>query len=629
MKYRSEIDGLRALAVIPVLLFHAGFSWFKGGYVGVDVFFVISGFLITSIIIDRKYNSPRALIDFYMRRIRRIVPVLYLIILLCIPLAMIVMLPYQILDLSQSVFATTVFSSNILFFIESGYFDIAAKEKPLLHTWSLAVEEQFYIFYPIIMILIWRLKRVYKIACLAFITIVSFALAEYLSTAHPEANFFLLPSRAWELSIGCLIAFFPDNRLKKYSAPISVLGLSMIALSVFTLDSSTPYPSSYTLFPVLGTALILLTTHTECPIAKALSIKPLVFIGLLSYSLYLWHQPLFAYARIHNIGDLNLTWTFSILALTGFLSFLGWKFLETPIRKGAIKTPTLLAGLGGLSIAFLCFGFIGHKTNGYYDYYFSKIPIESRARLVDVKKVGAEKSAYFKRIWNENFEFSDRNTQKILILGDSFAGDIYAAAILNQEKLSGKEFKLIKFDDTCYGDFLGKSNKGISNYNALRCKNELEKQNLSAAIRKADLVVLTNHWEIGTDQNLALLLDLLETMGKKTLVLSADVFQDIPSVLAKTITANIAEEDMPHLIYRSISTPSRKISQTLEKVTQGRDHVKFVNRLALFCNHEKQECTAITETGHVLFYDFGHFTMHGLKTAGEHMIAQQWFDMKH
>ena len=199
MKYRAEIDGLRALAVVPVILFHAGFELFSGGFVGVDVFFVISGYLITTILIEDIDNNRFSIVNFYDRRARRILPALFFVMLVCIPFAWMWMLPNQMNDFAKSLVAVTLFASNILFWRESGYFDAAAEEKPLLHTWSLAVEEQYYLLFPIFLILAWRFGKNRVFWMIVLMAAISLLLSEWGWRNQTTANFYLAPTRAWEL----------------------------------------------------------------------------------------------------------------------------------------------------------------------------------------------------------------------------------------------------------------------------------------------------------------------------------------------------------------------------------------------------------------------------------------------
>ena len=232
MKYRPEIDGLRALAVIPVILFHSGFEIFKGGFVGVDIFFVISGYLITTILIEEIENNRFSIINFYERRARRILPALYFIMLVCIPFAWIWMLPSQIKDFSLSLIAVSFFTSNFLFWRESGYFEALADEKPLLHTWSLAVEEQFYLFFPIFLIVLWRFGKNKVFWIIIFMTFISLVLSEWGWRNKPIANFYLPPTRVWELFSGAIIAFIIQKKGIQKNNFLALIGLFTIIFSI-------------------------------------------------------------------------------------------------------------------------------------------------------------------------------------------------------------------------------------------------------------------------------------------------------------------------------------------------------------------------------------------------------------
>jgi peptidoglycan/LPS O-acetylase OafA/YrhL len=332
LKYRAEIDGLRALAVIPVILFHAGFELFSGGFVGVDVFFVISGYLITTILIEDIESNRFSIVNFYERRARRILPALFFVMLVCIPFAWMWMVPNQFKDFSQSLVAVSLFASNILFWRESGYFGGAAEEKPLLHTWSLAVEEQYYFLFPIFLILTWRFGKNKVFWVIVFFSAVSLLLSEWGWRNKATANFFLFPTRAWELLAGSLAAFIIQKNGVKKNETLSFLGLAAIIFSIFYYSEATPFPSVYALVPVIGVVLLILYADKETLVAKLLSTKAFVSIGLISYSAYLWHQPLFAFTKIIYGVELDSKVTLILIIGTLFLAILSWKYIETPFR---------------------------------------------------------------------------------------------------------------------------------------------------------------------------------------------------------------------------------------------------------------------------------------------------------
>ena len=330
MQYRREIDGLRAVAVLPVILFHAGFSVFSGGYVGVDVFFIISGYLITSILISELEEERFSIARFYERRARRILPALFVVMLACLPFAYMWMFPSQLKDFAQSLVAVVFFGSNFLFWHESGYFAADAEIKPLLHTWSLAVEEQYYIVFPIFLLLAWRFGRNKMFWSVVVIAAISLLLAEWGWRNKPSANFYLAPTRAWELFAGSICAFLTVGRTLKSNNVLSGIGLAAIIFAIFTFDKNTPFPSVYALVPVVGTALIILFGRQGTLVATLLSMRVFVGIGLISYSAYLWHQPLFAFARLGSLTEPSHI-LMAVLAVAALLlAWVTWRWVEQP-----------------------------------------------------------------------------------------------------------------------------------------------------------------------------------------------------------------------------------------------------------------------------------------------------------
>ena len=371
MNYRREIDGLRALAVLPVILFHAGFETFSGGFVGVDVFFVISGYLITTIILTELGQGNFSIVNFYERRARRILPALFLVMLVCIPFAWFWLLPHHFLEFGRSLLAVVFFSSNILFWQESGYFANGASEKPLLHTWSLAVEEQYYILFPLFLVLFWKLGKRSILITLGLVFVSSLALAQWAAYAKPKAAFYLLPTRGWELLIGAFAAFYLSlaNRKdfgKGISEVAGCFGVALIFYAVFAYSKATPFPGFYALVPTIGTVLIILFATQQTTVGKFFGNKVFVGVGLISYSAYLWHQPLFAFAKQLGITEDRKFLFLMLFGVTIFLAYLSWKFVETPFRVAArVSRLVILKVSITFFVGFISISALVEINNGY------------------------------------------------------------------------------------------------------------------------------------------------------------------------------------------------------------------------------------------------------------------------
>jgi peptidoglycan/LPS O-acetylase OafA/YrhL len=336
--YRSEIDGLRALAVIPVVLYHAGFAVFRGGFVGVDVFFVISGYLITGNIYGEMAEDRFSIIDFYERRVRRILPALYLVTIACLPFAWLWLFPREFVDFGRSVVSVCLFASNIFFNGQIDYFTANTQTWPLIHTWSLAVEEQFYLFFPLLLLFSRGLSRRSLILLLAALSAVSLGWADWQSRADPQSDFYLLPTRAWELGLGAVVALIPKAGLaldRRLAEVLALIGLSSLAFAIFCFRPDMPLPGLWSLAPAGGSALLIAfaTARTEC--GKWLGARPFVALGLVSYSAYLWHQPLFAFARFRFAAPEGGLMLFVLSAASFAMAYASWRWVERPFRDRA------------------------------------------------------------------------------------------------------------------------------------------------------------------------------------------------------------------------------------------------------------------------------------------------------
>lgn len=369
MKYRADIDGLRAVAVLAVVLFHADLALFSGGFVGVDVFFVISGYLITGIIAGEIRSGRFSLARFYERRIRRIFPALFVMLACSTAAALLLFMPRELKDYSQSLAAAALSLSNVLFWSEAGYFDAPAELKPLLHTWSLAVEEQFYLLLPLLLMLGARLLRSRWLPLLLPVAAGSFLISLWQVGNTPSAAFFLPPARAWELLLGSLLALGLARPVRHEAARegLAALGLAAILWSVFGFDAQTPFPGAAALLPCLGAALII-HTGGRTRVGRLLSSRPAVFIGLISYSLYLWHWPVLVFARYYAIDPLNPAQLAGVLLLSLALSVASWRFIERPFRRSTLPprqaARRAYAAAAVLSVAAVSAGVMGHLRNG-------------------------------------------------------------------------------------------------------------------------------------------------------------------------------------------------------------------------------------------------------------------------
>lgn len=376
LKYRGEIDGLRAVAVLPVILFHAGFGLFGGGYVGVDVFFVISGYLITTILLSELQAGSFTLVGFYERRARRILPALFVVMLATLPFAWRWLAPGEMQKFCNSLIGVSLFASNVLFWRESGYFDSSAELKPLLHTWSLAVEEQYYVFFPLLLMAAWRLGRRRIAVLLVVLLAASLVVAEWGLRRDPTAAYYLLPTRGWELLVGALAAVVLSARAGAGGALVpprawmgqvaSLAGFGAIAASVFLFDRNTPFPGLYALLPTVGTALVILFATPQTGVGAILGSRFFVGVGMLSYSAYLWHQPLLAFARVRAIGAPSHGLMAALAVASVGLAYLSWRFVERPFRqRRTIPRRAVFVLSGVFLLFFIAVGQGGRMTGGY------------------------------------------------------------------------------------------------------------------------------------------------------------------------------------------------------------------------------------------------------------------------
>ena len=431
LKYRPEIDGLRAIAVFAVVLYHAqitilGNQPFKGGFIGVDIFFVISGYLITSIILKEIVTTGSISFKyFYERRIRRILPALLVVMLVSLPFAWMYLIPSSFIDFSKSIFYSLGFSSNFYFHYSGQIYGAASGLlKPFLHTWSLSVEEQFYILFPITLLLTFKYFRKYLIHILILGFIISLGLAEWTSRNYPSVSFYFLHTRMWELLAGSILAYFEitlghRSNHKILNLILPKIGLLLIILTIIFFKLYFSHPSLYTLVPVLGVCLIIWFSQKDEIITKILSTKLFVGIGLISYSLYLWHFPIFAFARNKNLThtDLDKIW---LIFLSIILSIITYYFIEQPFRQRKNRFK-IIASIILFFISFLVISnFIGIKKDGFKD----RLPeiLQNNLKELSPKLINSDGEVCHHNI--ELCKFNTSSKQKVYIIGDSHIGTL-------------------------------------------------------------------------------------------------------------------------------------------------------------------------------------------------------------
>jgi peptidoglycan/LPS O-acetylase OafA/YrhL len=364
MEYRKDIDGLRAVAVLAVVFFHGRLPGFSGGFVGVDVFFVISGFLITGLIAQDCKAGHFSFVTFYFRRVRRILPALLCIYFVSAALAALVMLPSDMAEFGRSLVSSAAFASNHFFFHLADYFGGPSEQKPLLHTWSLSIEEQFYLIWPPLFVVLVRWRAWWLPYCLGILGAFSLVASAMMVSEQKEAAFFLAPFRAWELLLGASLALLPRHSwISGRGAQIFAgLGVALIVASIVLLDDSQPFPGLLALPACLGTGMLILAGRNDAPlVTRVLSLRPAVAVGLISYSLYLWHWPLLALARYHFDRPLRWTELAVVLGASLLAAVATYRYVEQPARHLKFPFAPRVVGAGVLSLGAVAL--VGHQID--------------------------------------------------------------------------------------------------------------------------------------------------------------------------------------------------------------------------------------------------------------------------
>ena len=457
LSYRPEIDGLRAIAVGAVILYHSKINFlnseiFQGGFIGVDIFFVISGYLITSIILQElKITNDFSFKNFYERRARRILPVLLLVILTSIPFALLILMPGSLVNFSKSVIYSLVFSSNFFFHFSGQIYGAeSGLLKPFLHTWSLSVEEQFYIIFPLIIFFLFKRfnKNIFSFLIVTFF--LSLLIAIWGSKNYPSFYFYALFSRGWEVLAGSLLAYFEQtlgrrSKKKKINFIFPIIGLILILHSFLFFDDTMRHPSLITISPIIGVCLLIWFSNENEIITKILSSKIFVGVGLISYSLYLWHYPIFAFSRITGVIEADAFKKIILASIIFLISILSYFLIEKPARNRKYKFKKILISIILFSSILSIFSFYTIYKDGKINKVNEYIAEQVSSPLHQSKcKFSSDKSNFLDdNFFKMNFDYCKKNLgQFILILGDSHSVDLFNSL----SKTSSKNNFIIGFN---------------------------------------------------------------------------------------------------------------------------------------------------------------------------------------
>ena len=604
IRYRTDIDGLRALAILPVVLFHYGLkNSLPGGFIGVDIFFVISGFLITKNIHDDIHDHRFNIVDFYNRRIRRIFPALFTVLLFCFICSLIIEIPSEARATSRGIFGATFFFSNIMFFNMSDYFNQQMQNNPLLHTWSLSVEEQFYIIVPLFLSLIRSFRERTRSLMLFIAVALSFAASSYEVYHNAPAAFYLMQNRAWELLLGSVLAIggIPKIANKRMLEMLGIAGLGLIVGSIVMLSKKSTFPGPGALAPCLGAVLILYSGAThQTLISRLLSVRPLRFIGLVSYSLYLWHWPIWVFVT-HYFVPSGIS-TVMLLAISFAVAVISWRFIERPFRaKPFLLGPRGTVGVAGAVMALMSvLAFISVPLNHRLWHYTADAT--NILSYMDYKPTKMRRGTCFLETASDSFKIFDISTclhisptqKNYLLIGDSHAADLwYGLSTVNptinflQATASGcRPIMGIKGRRSC-GDLM----KYMFN-------DFIPQHHLYGIILSADWATREVDGAIKTAQAVAPYATHVIILGN-----SPVYDQPLPQILARSMLKHEPSMVAYHVEKKQQIT-DRDFSDRI--IGSG---IRYISVFSAVCPNS--HCTTVSSSDVPIFFDTNHFTASG------------------
>lgn len=610
LAHRKDVDGLRAVAVLAVLFYHFNIGIFPGGFSGVDIFFVISGFVITNSIVSDTSKQKFSIANFYFKRVRRIIPAYVAAILLTTILAYFLLLPQDLVDYANSLSASSAYVSNIYFWKTSGYFSAAAHTKPLLHTWSLSVEEQFYIFAPLLVYFLYRFSKKSRLAALVPIIVASLILSVAAVFVAPTAGFYLLPTRAWELFLGVTLALVSWRGPSKpvLREAIAAIGAMFIIIGLLTLREDDPFPGWSALWPCLGAALLIqagngFSSERGMPfVNRVISTTPFVWIGLISYSLYLVHWPLAAFARYELLRDLSLLEGIAMIAVSVLLAAVSWKFIEQPFRNiSPGRARSVLAAGAAAVVAGVMFGVSGTVLKGLP----GRFPDFAEQTITGTEDWGGDhcfnQNATAPLDWDEKQCTRIHGSKgRILIWGDSFAAQYMPGILRNAKSIDADVLQYTFAGCPPILDYFSYARVGCSTSN----------RRVLSVIREAhvDTVVLAARW---TDVPRHTLNTLPETISElKKLGVRVYVIGQSPQFAMDVQRIDyISGARMKPGTYSWEVFFDKDYNKTLGQLASG---ATFINPMTYLC--EGSNC-AYRKDHDYYYADYGHFSTVGSTKA--------------
>ena len=617
-KYSPEIDSLRAISVVAVIIYHAkiyffGHLFFAGGYYGVDIFFVISGYLITSKIFDDLRNKKFSFKNFYLKRARRILPALFFVIILSFILSWFSLMPTQYIDFAKSVLFTLGFVSNYYFYFSGlEYGAIIGLLKPILHTWSLGIEEQFYIIFPLFLLIFYKHFKKYILSIFILIFLFSFVFAVYFANTNAIFNFFLLPSRIWELLAGSIIFFIKIkneiNVSKNFSNFTTFIGLILILISFNIIYDVQPTPNFKTLIPIIGSILIICFYKKEGFLNKFFINKFFLWIGLTSYSLYLLHYPIFAHVRSLRLATDVMEFSFVAL-LIFLLSSFSYFFIERPFRnKKIISDKFFLTLIIIVASVISAFSLLTINNKGFEN------------RFPSTNTYSLDNQKYLREVNNLKYvlgipNFINKDKLNVLIIGDSHGRGTFNALKLNEEIFSDFEFSILDTEIYCLTTI--KSNFKI-------CDNYMSKLQKNIFL-ESDIVILSSAYSDLDLENINISINNLIHYDKEIIIASNKpgfYFKNYKSladeffIQNKKLPKGTQLRKLKKEYFKSLDKETLKINNRLERIAQNYNF-RYLDLQEIVCNTKEKICDFITAGGQKINFDDFHYTVDGARFIGK------------